>query len=156
VWLNPASIWLKLTRKVGSPSTYRNDSNTEDRDLENQMNDISNKPPVFDNDGLHNMIIDRAARRSPLTSGFIPIRFNGGIESMRDHLKAAGFAARIYKRESHATTVQCIYEGQTFNVLPGGFVTRWQGDETQIPISQHARGSRPGSPGSTERTSKCH
>ncbi len=107
--------------------------------MENQMNDISNKPPAFDNDGLHNMIIDRAARRSPLTSGFIPIRFNGGFDSMRDHLKAAGFAARIDKREDHATTVQCVYEGLTFNVLPGGFVTRWQGDEvpTRLSLSCH-------------------
>jgi hypothetical protein len=102
--------------------------------LENQMNDISNKPPAFDNEGLHNMIIDRAARRSPLTSGFIPIRFNGGFDRMRDHLKAAGFAARIYKREGHATTVQCVYEGLTFNVLEGGFVTRWQGDEVPTPL----------------------
>jgi hypothetical protein len=111
--------------------------------LENQMNDISNKPPAFDNDGLNHMIIDRAARRSPLTSGFIPIRFNGGFDSMRDHLKAAGFAARIYKREGHATTVQCVYEGLTFNVLEGGFVTRWQANEVPTPLkTRRASGSQ--------------
>jgi hypothetical protein len=37
VWLDLATIWLKLTRKVDSPSTYPNHRNTEDRDLENQM-----------------------------------------------------------------------------------------------------------------------
>ena len=97
--------------------------------MESHMNDILNKPPTFDNDGLHHMIIDRAARRSPLLSGFIPIRLDGGIDSMCAHLKAAGFVAQIYKREGHATTVQCTYEGLTFHVLPGGFVTRWQEEE---------------------------